>query len=134
SLAWLGRRQLLDVSGQVSCGDLSVATLDGLEQRVVDEDVLVLRLHHVVPLGAQARHMTVDVHRHLVLDALQHGVDHDERSGPADSSTVVTMKCWVGLTVTGLDPAHEHEQRRRVVGHSVVGPGRELELAHLALL
>ena len=53
-------------------GDLCVAALDGLEQGVVDEDVLVLCLHHVVALGPQTRHMAVDVHCLLVLDALQH--------------------------------------------------------------
>ena len=33
-----------------------------------------------------------------------------------------------------LDATHEEQQRRGVVGHAVVGPGRELELPHLALL
>ena len=39
----------------------SVAALY-LEQRIVDEDVLVLGLDHVVPLGPQAGHVPVHVH------------------------------------------------------------------------
>ena len=51
------------------------------------EDVLVLRLHHVVPLGPEAGHVTVHVHGLLVLDAFEHGVDHDEGAGAADAGT-----------------------------------------------
>ena len=65
--------------------DLRVAGLDGLEQRVVDEDVLVLRLHHVVPLRPKASHVTIDIDRPLVFDALQHRVDDNERARSADA-------------------------------------------------
>ena len=53
----------------------------------MDEDVLVLRLHHVVALRAQTRHVTIDIDRAHVLEALQHRVDHDERPRTADSRT-----------------------------------------------
>ena len=66
---------------------LGRAALDRLEHGVVHEDVLVLRLHHVVALRAQARHVTVDVDRLLVSDPLQHGVDDDERPRAADART-----------------------------------------------
>ena len=72
---------------EMASRDLCVARLDGLEQGVVDEDILVLGLYHVVALGSQARHMAVDVDSSLVFDALQHRVDHDERTGPADTGT-----------------------------------------------
>ena len=65
----------------------------------MDEDVLVLGLDHVVPLGPQAGHVPVHVHlgttvqytgtlqftstdRFLVLHPLEHGVDDDEGTGP----------------------------------------------------
>ena len=54
----------------------------------MDEDVLVLRLHHVVPLGPHQRHVAVDVHRLLMLDALQHGVDDDEAASATHTSAV----------------------------------------------
>lgn len=53
----------------------------------MNEDVLVLRLDHVVPLGAHQRDMAVDVDGLLVLDSLRHGVDHDEAAGATHSST-----------------------------------------------
>lgn len=36
--------------------------------------------------------------------------------------------------VTGLDPSEEGQDRSGVLGHTVVGPGHELELPHLSLL
>ena len=82
---WL--RQFLDVSSQVASRNLCVAALDGLQQGIVDEDVLVFRLHHVVALRPQAGHVTVYVHSLLVLDAFQHGVDDDKGSCASHSST-----------------------------------------------
>ena len=49
-VAVFGARQPLYVAEQIASGDLGVAGLDRLDERVVDEDVLVLRLHHVVAL------------------------------------------------------------------------------------
>lgn len=86
-LSWLNLRQPLDVGVQVPRGDLGVPAGHGLQQRIVNEDVLVLCLDHVVPLGAHERDMAVDVDGLLVLDSLRHGVDHDEAAGATHPST-----------------------------------------------
>lgn len=86
-LAGRGLGEFLDVCVQVAGQHLSVAAGGGLQQRLVDEDVLVLGLDHVVPLGTHARHVAIDVHGLLVLHAFQHGVDHDEAAGPAHART-----------------------------------------------
>jgi len=72
---------------EVSGGNLRVAGLHGLKEGVVNENILVLGLDHVVALGAQTRHVTIDVDGPLVFDALQHGVDHDERPRTTDART-----------------------------------------------
>ena len=59
---------------------------NGLKQGLVDEDVLVLRLDHVVSLCAQASHVTVDVDGLLVFQSLQHGIDDNESSCTANTS------------------------------------------------
>lgn len=87
ALAWWHLGQLLDVGEEVACGHLGVATRGSLQQGLVDEDVLILRLHHVIALGAHARHMPVDVHGLLVLHPLQHGVNDNEAAGSAHAST-----------------------------------------------
>lgn len=51
----------------------------------MDEAVLVLCLHHVVPLRAHQGHVTVDVYGALVPNALQHAVDDDKTASAADS-------------------------------------------------
>jgi len=60
---------------------------DGFKQSLVYENVLVLRLDHVVPLRAQAGDVTVDVDGLLVLQSLQHRIDHYECSRSTDSGT-----------------------------------------------
>lgn len=87
-LAGLHLCQLLDVGIEAAGGHLGVAAAHGLQQRLVDEAVLVLRLHHVVALRAHERHMAVHVHRLLGLDALQHGIDDNEAAGAAHAGTV----------------------------------------------
>lgn len=86
-LSWLNLRQPLDVGVQVPGGDLGVAAGHGLQQRIVNEDVLVLGLDHVVPLGTHQRDVAVDVEGLLVLDSLRHGVNHNEAAGATHSST-----------------------------------------------
>ena len=71
---------------QTASGNLGVTALHSLQQGVMEKDVLVLRLHNVVTLGPQASDMPVYIDGLLVLDAFQHGVDHDERPSPTDSS------------------------------------------------
>jgi len=79
--------QPLYVRVEIARGYLSGSTLDGLEHGVVYENILVLGLHHVVTLCAQARHVTIDVDRLLVSDPLQHRVDDDERPRATDART-----------------------------------------------
>lgn len=86
-LSSLHLRQFLDVGKEAAGGDLCVAAGDRLQQGVVDEAVLILCLYHVVPLGAHERHMTVNVHCLLMLDALQHSVNDDEAACAAHTST-----------------------------------------------
>lgn len=86
-LSWLNLCQPLDVGIQIPCGDLGVPTGHGLKQCIVNEDVLVLSLDHVVPLGTHQRDMTIDVDGLLMLDPLCHGVDHNEAAGATHSRT-----------------------------------------------
>ena len=50
------------------------------------EDVLVLRLDHVVALRPQAGHVTVYVDHVLVFHFVQHRIYDDERARPANTS------------------------------------------------
>lgn len=79
--------ELLDVGVQVAGRDFCVATDCSFQQGLVDEYVLILCLHHVVPLSSHARHMTVYVHRLLVFHPLQHGVNHNKAARPAHTGT-----------------------------------------------
>lgn len=87
-LSWLDLRQPLDVRVKVPGRDFGVPAGHSLQQRVMNEDVLVLRLDHVVPLGAHQRDVAVHVHRLLLLDPLGHGVDDNEATGATNSSAV----------------------------------------------
>lgn len=90
ALAWRHLGQLLDVSEEVACRHLGIAACGCFQQGLVDEDVLVLRLHHVVALRAHARHVPVDVHGLLVLHPLQHGVDDNEAPSSAHAGAAGT--------------------------------------------
>lgn len=86
-LPWFDLRQPLNVGVQVPSRDLCISAGHSLQQCIVDEDVLVLCLDHVVPLGAHQCNMAVDVNGLLVLDSLCHGVDHNEAACAPHSST-----------------------------------------------
>lgn len=60
-LSRFNKRQLLNVCIEVSRKNLCVSGLDGLEECIVDEDILVLCLHHVITLGPKAGHVTIDI-------------------------------------------------------------------------
>lgn len=90
ALAWWHLGQLLDVSKEVACRHLGIATCGCLQQGLVDEDVLVLCLHHVVALRAHARHVAVDVHSLLMLHPLQHSINDNEATSSAHASTAET--------------------------------------------
>lgn len=77
-LAALHLCQFLHVGVEAACCYLGVATGDSLQQGLMNEAVLILCLHHVIPLRAHQRHMTIDVHGALVTDTFQHCIDHDE--------------------------------------------------------
>ena len=53
----LRRRQPLNVGEEAAGGDFGAAAADGLIDGVVDENVLILRLDHVVALRAQTGHV-----------------------------------------------------------------------------
>lgn len=89
SRQWLG--ELLDVAVEVSGRDLCVSTGGGLQQGLVDEDVLVLRLHHVVPLGSHACDVAINVYSLLMFHPLQHGVNNYEAARAAHSSTEIDI-------------------------------------------
>ena len=54
----------------------------------MDEDVLILRLDHVVSLGSKAGHVAVYIDSFFVLHPLEHGVNHNEGTRPPDPGTV----------------------------------------------
>lgn len=98
-VVYLGLHELLDVRVEVARGHLGVAADHRLEEGVVDEDVLVLRLDHVVALRPETGHVAVDVDHLLVPDALEHRVDDDETAGATDACAAVhhqrTTLGWV---------------------------------------
>jgi hypothetical protein len=73
-------RQFLNVSAKVASNNLGIARLDGLENRIVNEHILVLGLDHIVALGAQARHVTIDVNSVDMLYPLKGRIDNYEGS------------------------------------------------------
>ena len=75
------------MTAQVASQYLRVTGCYGFQHGIMNEDVLVLRLNHVVALGAQARHVTIDIDGVDVLETLQHRVDHDECACPTHAST-----------------------------------------------
>lgn len=85
-LSRLNMCQPLNVGVQVSGGDLSVPACHSLQQSIMDEDVLVFCLDHVVPLRAHQCDMAVNVDGLLMLDALCHAVDDNEAAGSAHTS------------------------------------------------
>lgn len=95
---------LLNVRVQVASGDFCVATCCSFQQGLMDEYVLILCLHHVVPLSSHARHVAVYVHWLLVLHPLQHSVNHDEAARPAHTSTDKdTTEVWLEMSTVLLN-------------------------------
>ena len=106
-----------------------VAARDGFQDGVVDENVLVFRLHHVVPLSPQTGHVAVDVDTVFVAQPLQHRVDDDKGARSADAGAAVDDD---GLVIGGnsvAEAAHETYERRRRVGYAEIGPRGEVEVA-----
>ena len=81
--------ELLDVVVEAATGDLGVAGHDGLEESLMNKDILILSLYHVVSLRPQAGDMSINVQGFLMLHPLQHRVNDNEGTCPADSSTEI---------------------------------------------
>ena len=96
------------------------------------EDVLVFRLHHVVALRSQTRHVAVHVNTALMFDSFEHRIDDDEGASATDPCTAVHHHRTAVGRRHRFDASHEEEERRGVVGNAVVGPRCELELTHFA--
>jgi len=92
----------LQMSVETARRDLGDAGLDRLDERVVDEHVLVLGLHHVVALRPQTRHVPVDVQRLLVFEAFEHRVDHNHSAGPTHSGTSTYTSTYYTLVLNQL--------------------------------
>lgn len=78
--------QSLDVGVKVPSRNLCVAAGNGLQQRIINKDVLLLCLHHVVSLRSHQSHMTINIYRLLLLHTLQHGINHNEAARSAHTS------------------------------------------------
>jgi len=105
-LAGVDAAESLEVRVETARRHLGDARLYRLDERVVDEHVLVLGLHHVVALRAQARHVTVHVQRLLVSNAFQHRVDDDHGTGPTHAGAATTRDTVINFHVlpTGRNP------------------------------
>lgn len=77
---------LLEMQVELPSRDLGRAGLRSVQHGIVDEDVLVVRLHHVRPLRPQRLNAAVDVDGRLELQSVQHAVDRDERTRTANAS------------------------------------------------
>lgn len=58
----------------------------------MDEAVLVLCLHHVVPLRSHECDMPVNIDCLLMLDPFQHGIDHNEAACSTNPRTEKALK------------------------------------------
>ena len=114
--------------------NLRVSARHRFQHGVVDEDVLVFRLDHVVALRPEARHVTVHVDRVLVAQAFQHRVDDDEGARPTHSGAAVDHH---GTRLHGIQrphPLQELEERSRMVWNTVIRPRCELQLLDFSVL
>jgi len=122
--------QIDDVVGHISVANACVAKFDGLEERVVQENVLLLGLHQEISLSANVPEEAVDVDLALGSDLLQHGVQHDVGASAAHAGAAVhdygTSVQWVGRRRL-LDEA---QHRQRVVWGAVVWPVGVVILLH----
>ena len=106
--------------------------LDLVPQTFDDVDVLLLLLDHLHPAPPHLQHGLLHVqHRDLLVgEIVNHLVDGDEGSGPADPGTAVDEDgVKVGVEVTCC--SDEISQDLSVVGSSKVGPLDGLQLDDL---
>lgn len=98
--------QSLDVGVKVSCRNLCVAAGNGLQQRIINKDVLLLCLHHVVSLRSHQSHMTINIYRLLLLHTFQHGINHNEAARSTHTSTEKDREREKMLLSQALTVAH----------------------------
>ena len=87
-------------------------------------------LHHEHTLGPHLLHKGIHVHRRLLVDPLQHGVQGDERTGATHTSTAVDQERALVLVVTALGLTDERDERGGKLGHSMIRPGGEVIVGH----
>jgi hypothetical protein len=97
----LDARQSLYVAVKCPRRDLGAAVEHGVDQCIVDEDVLVLGLYHIVALRPQNGHVTVYVNSPLVPDALEHGIDDDDGTSATDSGAAMTGERKIYIVMYG---------------------------------
>lgn len=128
------RRDELELVAQIlvvhaARGDLiqrqiRLAARDGLDQRVVQEDVLLLGLHEEVALRADVPEEAEDVQQLPMLDLLEHRVEHDVRPGSPDAGAAVHDDRPGVLRIGRRGLPHEVQHRQRMVWSSMVRPVR----------
>ncbi len=88
-------------------------------------------LHHQHSLLPQVSDKLIDVDRLLHLDPLQHGIQCDEGACPAHSSTAVHQQnplLGIGMGLSYFPDELDHGES--IGGHSMVRPGKVVELSH----
>ena len=75
--------EAVDVPGEAALPDVRLPALDGLEEGVVDEHVLLLGLDEVVPLPPDVLQVGEDVDVAAGRDLTHHGVEDDVAARPS---------------------------------------------------
>ena len=118
----------LQVASELTAVDVGVAGLDGLEQRVVDKDVLLFRLNEEVALIADMAKKAAHIQLVLHFNLLEHGVEDDVGARPTDSGAAVDDDGSGSDGVGRCRLSHEAEDGQRVFGSAVIRPIGIMEL------
>jgi len=103
-----------------------------LGQCLVDEHVLLHRLHHQVPLLAHVGHAPEHVGPLLLPALVHHVVDGDESACPAHPCTTMDDHRGGVVVVKLAQPTEEAEEGDATLGCFVVVPGGEVVLQDAA--
>ena len=115
---------------------LGDAGAERLHQRVMQKDVLLLRLDQMIPLAPNMLQIAKDVHLPLGRRLPQHSVNHNVRPRPAHPRRTVHHNgaATVGRRRTGRHGlANEGQHRQRVRRRAMIGPAGVVILGHAAL-
>ena len=115
--------EAVDVPGEASLADVGLAALDGLGQRVVQEDVLLLRLDQVVPLPPDVLQVREHVDVAARRDLPHHGVQHDVAARAAHPRAAKRNQTeFEGLTTLARSSASrfEREARRMYIPKEII--------------